>query len=264
MSEFLLRPPSEADLPEIIDCWQRSFGDTPELIRTLLETGELLSCAMAAEQDGHLRSVMFAFDGLDFDGIPAAYLYALCTHPDVRSQGMGRAVLRALTSLCFDRGAELVFLSPADAGLTDWYRSMGMHRIRPENVSPINVIGEEPSVSLTLVSAEEYAVLRRSPIGVPLRLLRAQELLSRSCGGGFYRVDCDHETAVLCAEPDGSRLRIRELCCAPEQRASVFRAAADAFQRSSISVGTGEIVYITKSPEVVFPACLAEFPFILD
>ena len=264
MAEYRLSPPTEADIPEIVDCWQRCFGDPPELIRGLLAAGALLSCATAAKQDGLLRSVMFAFDGLSIDGVPAAYLYALCTHPDTRGQGMGSAVLHALAESCFARGAELVFLSPADSGLAEWYCSMGMHRAAPWDTPAADAVGQSDAAPLSPIPPETYAALRRSPIVVPLRLLRAQELLSRSCGGGFYRTDCGTETAVFCAEPNGNRLLIRELCCASAYRPSVLRSAAAAFQRDVFCGGGSEIVYITKNAEFVPPACLSRFPFILD
>lgn len=263
MADFLLRPPAETDLPEITDCWQRSFGDPPELIRALLDTGELLSCAMAAEQDGHLRSVMFALDGLLFDGIPAAYLYALCTHPDVRGQGMGRAVLGALTAACLGRGAELVFLSPADPGLAEWYRSMGM-RSAPRQCGSARHAEPDGTSSLSAISAEDYAALRRSPIVLPLRLLRAQELLSRQSGGGFFRIQAGGETAVLCAEPEADQLRIRELCCLPQHRTAVLSAAAAAFQCRAFSPDPCDFVYIMKDPDALPPAALSEFSFVLD
>ena len=265
MADFLLRPPTEADLPEIIDCWQRSFGDPEELIRGLLDTGELLRCAMAAEQDGRLRSVMFAFDGLRFDGVPAAYLYALCTHPEARGQGMGQAVLRALTALCFDRGTELVFLSPADRGLEEWYRAMGMRPVPRTAAAEFTAAPGDPD-PMHPIPAEEYAALRNSPAVFPLRLLRAQELLSRSSGGGFYRIDLGCASAVLCAEPvSGSAVRLSELCCRDADRTAVLRSAAAAFPQSTLLPACGApLVYITKSPLPAPPASLSDFPFVLD
>ena len=216
MADFLLRPPTEADIPEILDCWQRSFGDPPALIRALLDAGELLTCAMAAEQGGLVRSVMFAIDGLSIDGVPSAYLYALCTHPDFRAQGMGQAVLRSLASVCFDCGAELVFLSPADPSLAAWYRSMGMQTVQHSAPPPCPVVPQR-TPALAPVSAEDYAALRRSPIRVPLRLLRAQELLCRELGGGFFRLELDGACAAVCAQPDDSprAFQLRELSCPP-------------------------------------------------
>ena len=265
MAEFLLRPPTEADLPEITDCWQRSFGDPPELICGLLDTGELLRCAMAAEQDGHLRSVMFAFDGLCFDSVPAAYLYALCTHPEARGQGMGQAVLRALTGLCFDRGAELVFLCPADARLEAWYCSMGMRSLSRTTAAEFTAAPGDPDAVFPIPS-EEYAALRTGSAVFPPRLLRAQELLSRRSGGGFYRVGPDGASAVLCAEPaPGNALRIPELCCRDADRAAVLGSAAAAFQADVLQpVGAAPLVYLTKDASAPPPAALAGFPFILD
>lgn len=252
MSEFLVRSAGPDDLPAITECWQLSFGDPPDLIRALLTEADLLSSAVAAEADGSVRSVMFAFDGLRFGGLRTTYLYALCTHPDARSRGMGRTVLDAIIRQSFSRGAEMVFLSPADPALERWYLALGMQPLSRASSELLQVApdGRYPCVP---VGAEEYAALRTADVGIPLQMLRAQEVLNRSCGGGFFRVDMDGASAAVCAEPDGSGVLIRELCCPGPLRPAALRAVAGAFGCTGIRLLLqSDLVYITVSP-VSFP-----------
>ena len=261
MAELILRPARAGDLPEITDCWQRSFGDPPELIRALLTEAELCASATVAEADGAVRSVMFAFDGLRVGKLRASYLYALCTHPDARGRGMGRAVLCAITRQSFDRGAELVFLSPADPALEQWYRTLGMQPMCAAAAETLQLDpdGRFPCVP---VGAEEYALLRRGGFGVTLQLLRAQAVLSRDCGGGFFRIDLDGAPACVCAERENGAVLIRELCCAAEDRLPALRAVAAAFHCGELRLQRQtNLVYISSDPKAVLPAPIPAFPF---
>ena len=131
MSGFTLRMAEETDTSDICRVWRLSFGDEEETVRSLLLDVGLLETAVVAEAEGRVRSVMLSFDGLRFGETNAAYLYALCTDPACRGQGMGEAVVRKSVFAAFRRGAALCCLHPASASLAAWYeRILGM-RARP-------------------------------------------------------------------------------------------------------------------------------------
>ena len=155
MSRVLLRPTEPKDLEAVADLWQAAFHDPAATVRRLLTEGRLLGCGMLAELEGRPASVMFAFPGLDLGGHDAAYLYALCTRADARGKGFGSAVLNALAARCFDSGSELVFLSPADAGLARWYREkLGMAELGGVSDVPLALPGVTPGQCVP-VSVEE-------------------------------------------------------------------------------------------------------------
>ena len=260
MADFLLRGARPGDLPDITECWQQSFGDPPELIRAMLKEADLLSSSMTAETDGAVRSVMFAFDGLCFGDLRASYLYALCTHPEVRGRGLGRAVLNGLARQCFAHGASFVFLSPSSPSLDLWYRTLGMRPLCRAAADTIQVV-PDGCLSCVPVKAEEYASLRTG-VGIPLKMLRAQELLNRDCGGGFFRIDLDDTAAAVCAEPENSGILIREISCPEALRLPALRAVANVFGRSEIRIlHQSDLVYITNSHPVYLPSPLPAFPF---
>ena len=251
MSDFILRPASAADAPDIIEILARSFGDPTEFIAALLNEANLLPCALCAEAEGHIKSVMFAFDGLSLGGRSAAYLYALCTDPTARRHGMGRAVAGALAQRCFDRGAEIVFLSPANDDLAAWYsRILGTKPMAAYADVPQPLV--DGGALCTPLSAAEYLALRQNAVGVTEQLLCAQSVLYRFFGGGFFRVELDGVTALACAEPREDSLLLRELLCPEPLRSAVCGALARRFGRSraflrcASPVGN-DLVYITNS-----------------
>ena len=248
MSDFILRPASAADAPDIIDIWSRSFGDPPEFIAALLQEADLLTRALCAETEGRVKSAIFAFEGLSLGGRSAAYLYALCTDPAARGRGMGRAVISAMVQHCFDRGSEVVFFSPANDDLAAWYerilgtKPMASYADTPQPLTDSDAV-------CTPLSAAEYLALRQSTIGVTEQLLCAQSVLHRFFGGGFFRVELDGVTALACSEPRENSLLVRELLCPELLRSAVCSALARRFGRSrvflrSASPNGNDLVYI--------------------
>ncbi len=225
MTDVVLRPPTAADLADIADCWSISFGDSLALAWEIIAAGDLLHTAMAAVCAGRVRSVMFAFPELRFGGgVKAAYLYALCTAPEYRGHGLGRAVCDALAQRCFALGVEVACLAPADAGLERWYcRTLGFSPVQRVQAVPLECAAE--AAWAVPVSAAEYAALRCAAGAVPAlsdRLLAAQAAILQYTGGAFVRMAS--LGALACAEPRGDTLLVRELLCP----AGAERAAAAA------------------------------------
>lgn len=266
---FVLRPPAEADLADIAACWRASFGDSEEFIRDFFAAADPLRHAVAAEADGRVRSVMFAFDGLSLGGVRASYLYALCTHPQFRRQGLGGAVVSRLAAECLDEGAELVCLSPADAALERWYcAALGF---RPLQRAEDLCVRPAPNRDgrCTILSAAEYAALRHAEIEVTPQLLAAQETLCRHYGGALLRTELDGGEALLCAEPREGGIFVRDLVCPPALAGRALSAAAAHFGVKAVYLrrpgGTGEAL-LGLSRSGASPACLRSefFPFLLD
>lgn len=269
MSGFSLRPARRSDADDILDCWRASFGDGEAFILDFFASADPLRHAVAAETDGHVRSVMFAFDGLDFGGVRASYLYALCTHPEHRRRGMGAAVVAQLARESLDAGAQLACLSPASAALERWYcELLGMRPLQRARDVPLEKEPPRQRADCVIVSAAEYAARRRAAVCVTPQLLAAQETLYRHYGGVMLRAEIDGETVLACAEPRGSAILLRDLVCPPELRS---RAAAvisahlwnkEVFLRST--GGEGETL-LGLAPGGERPACLdaAPFPFTL-
>ena len=268
MSEFELRPAAPSDIPDIVEIWSLSFGDDPAFISALLQEAMLLPSALCAAKDGHVRSVMFAFEDLSLEGTPAAYLYALCTHPEARGRGMGAAVVRALTERCFSRGAETVFLAPASAQLSAWYM-----QILDTNLCSFFCNTPVPTLPCDAecipLDAAEYFAARQSEICITQQLLDAQQTLHRFFGGGFFRINVGEAQTLACAAPTEDALLVRELLCPDHLRPSVCGALAKYFDRRRVllrqsSESGHSLVYINSNRDHETAPCSTAFPYLLE
>ena len=229
MSDFILRPAAQADREQIIELWHRAFGDSREFISDMLGCG-LLESAVGAECEGTLRSVMFAFDGLEICGKRASYLLALCTQPEFRGRGMGKAVVGYAAAQAEKRGAELVFLRPADAGLERWYaENLGATvsaRCKVKNYE----FHPHPQLKARRISAGEYRALRMGGWSLNGDILEAQDCVHRHFGGAFL----EFEGSLICAEGCGENLLVRELISREPERA--LEAAAGYFGTEKLAL----------------------------
>ncbi len=214
MNAPLIRPAAAEDIPDILECWALSFGDPPELVRELLAAGALLRCAVAAETDGRVRSVMFAFEHQMFGALDVAYLYALCTHPDARNRGLGSAVLRGLIARCRQHSADAVMLCPASESLADFYRDRfgfrTFHCFQEHELTP-----EPADFPCIRLSPEEYRDRRGGHLLLSRELLEAQSVLL-DARGGFFRVALPSGDAYACADVSDGVLSLPELLCDPD------------------------------------------------
>lgn len=269
MSGFITRPAVPQDAAGIMECWHGAFGDRESLILDFLRETDVLESAVVAELNGCVRSVMFAFNDLDFEGVRTSYLYALCTHSEYRSRGMGRTVAAALTERCFAGGAEMVCLSPAGPALQTWYqRILGMKVLQYTSDIPIN---PEPIASAvcSLLDGKEYAYLRSSCISVTPQLIAAQSVLYRYFGGEMLRIMLDGKAVLACAEPQGEAILVRELLCAPGDEFRAVSAISRRYGNRQIllrqcSAEGRALLYLTKNrrPLQAMPAVV--FPFTLE
>lgn len=224
MEGLSLRPARREDIGDICRVWEACFGDAPETVERLLGP-ETLENTTVAELEGRVRALMTAFDGLDFGGVCAAYVFALCTEPGFRGRGLGERVLREAARRAFERGAALACLHPASESLARWYAGLGF-----ETLSRVSYETEQGGVSGSLspgsVSAGEYAALRAGAAAeVPEALLRAQELFYSGADGGFFAFD----GGCACVQRGENGAEIRELLCMERQRAAAAEALSARF-----------------------------------
>lgn len=218
MDGVILRGARREDIGDICQIWEVCFGDAPETVEKLLEP-ETLENTTVAELDGRVRALMAGFDGLEFGGVRASYIFALCTVPDYRGRGLGGRVLRGTARRCFERGAELVCLHPASEGLARWYAHLGLETFSRASFGDAPGAGAAPG--LRRVGAEEYAALRAGAgPRVPGALLRAQELFYSGADGGFFAFD----GGAMCVQRGEGGAELRELLCPEGRRAAVREA----------------------------------------
>lgn len=203
MDGVTLRPARREDVGGICRIWEECFGDAAETVEKLLEP-ETLENTTVAVLDGRVCALMAGFDGLDFGGVCASYIFALCTEPRFRGQGLGGLVLRETARRCFERGAVLACLHPASESLARWYAGLGLETLCRVSYE----MAHGGALRLHRVGAGEYAALRAGAAPrVPGALLRAQELFYSGGDGGFFAFD----GGCLCVQRGEGGAEVREL-----------------------------------------------------
>ena len=229
MAGFTVRPARSGDSENITETWRLSFGDEESFIHRMLTGLGMLGTAIVAEDEqGDVRSAMLAFDGLSLGGVETTYLYALCTHPEYRSRGMGGAVAAECVRAAGERGAQLVCLHPGSEKLAQWYeRTLGM-KVLSERCAVSLAPEPMPGAEVIRVGAEEYQMARGSYRDfLPMSMIRAQELVAADSGASLMLFRRGSREYPMSAEFDGRELVIRELLC-PQDKIRQTAAAAGA------------------------------------
>lgn len=231
MANFLLRPANEGDTEQLIKIWCEAFGDNEAFVRDMLHDCGLIEKAVGAEMDGALRSVIFRFEDLRCGGLPAAYLYALCTQSEYRGLGMGRAVTEYGTKCALERGAKNVFLRPGESSLEKWYCEELSARVVSRSDEDIFRPSFPAVEKARELSPQEYMRLRPDSFwSVGKDIIQAQGLINRYCGGSFLAVG----GSILCAVENWGCVTVHELFSPhPEEALS---AAAEFFSVPALHI----------------------------
>lgn len=126
-----------ADMPQIRSIWQDAFGDTPAEINMFFRKLISPSDMIVAEAGGTIASQcaliaceLVHFDSEDSDmprSCPAFYLYAMATRSDLRGQGFGSELLKAVSDIA---GKTPIITCPASEELFSFYEASGFRPFR--------------------------------------------------------------------------------------------------------------------------------------
>lgn len=127
MSEYIIRPASEADFPALARLWEEVFGDGPAFTDEFFRVMWTPGCCRLAEQDGALAAMGFCLTGPTARGLRCGYIYSMATFPRHRGHGLAAQIGRSLVSDAFAAGLDIVATLPAEDSLNAWYESrLGM------------------------------------------------------------------------------------------------------------------------------------------
>ena len=189
------------DIPALTALWQLCFGDPAEAVQGFFATLWEEITVFQTED----ASAMLTAMPVSWQGHPAAYLYAVGTHPDHRGQGLCRELMTFAEETLKSRGCSYSILSPAEESLFRFYGNMGYETCFFAETRKFST-GEcaETAVSVT---AEQYGLLRknRMPEGVqyPESLLQMQKSF-----GFLLQIG---ETGCAAVERHGDGFLVREL-----------------------------------------------------
>lgn len=189
----MIRFGSRADMPEIMEIWKESFGDTREeiaeffrclagCVRVLLYEGE------DREENGMILGqlclipVKLRYHGKE---IRAEYIYAVATKTKARGRGVCTGLLNAAVSLIREEGSCAV-LVPADDALAVFYEKRGFRSCFHEQIMQITAFAQEPQTA-------EASDTVSPPVFVPVTA--AAYIEQRRAA--FARADCIEEPDAM-------------------------------------------------------------------
>lgn len=216
MSDFLLRPASDADRPALRDLWQRVFGDGDAYIDSFFERLLPGGGCVVAEADGRPVSAMYVLRGLLLlpyrkKRLTAAYTYALATLPEYRGRGIGTAVYKAANAEAL-AGADAGCVLPAEAGLFPFYENATGAKplgfIREARLPRAELADTERVMSMRLPGWQYGGIREQYLSGMPHAVF-GEALYDHleETGTEFFMLD----GGVAAVETEGSVCRITEL-----------------------------------------------------
>ncbi len=111
------------------ELWRICFGDSEPFIslyfrEVFREEDTLLRYDATGKPVAHVQMLPYRLH-LFGDSIPAGYISGACTHPDYRSGGLMRTLMRDALTTMYERGDVCSFLIPAESWLYDYYARTG-------------------------------------------------------------------------------------------------------------------------------------------
>jgi GNAT superfamily N-acetyltransferase len=200
MTEPVFRPSRPGDETALRHIWKAAFDDPDSFIELFFHQFYTPGMASVAEVNGEPVSAGYTFSGLSLSGPGLAptvcsYGYSIGTLPEYRGQGLGGAVTRWMRDRALQEGHGTLCLSPAEAGLRDWYARIAggttAFWIRQLCFSR-DVLPPPPRCGTEPLSPGAYGVLREQLLAdmphmrFPELLLKFQDAICRLSGGGLY------------------------------------------------------------------------------
>lgn len=116
------------DIPLLTQLWETAFGDSIEDISFFFQNRFAPQDAFLCERQGRPVSMFFLLDArlcTAAQCFSIKYLYAACTAPAFRGQGLMRRLIDFAAASLAGSGVDCIALVPASRGLFDYYAGCG-------------------------------------------------------------------------------------------------------------------------------------------
>lgn len=220
------------DLPRLRQLWRLAFGDEEEYMNCFFTGYWRPERMLVLEEEGQVQAMAAWFDMPVVTRVgarvPAAYLYAVATHPEQRGRGLAHRLLAFAGQWLAQQGFACLTTVPARPDLHPFFASNGFAEGYTMARSPF-VPNGGACARLVPVDAAQYNTLRRTflsgrgYVDYSDDAMAYQQTVSRLSGGGLYRVD---EGGCACVELGGDTGFVKELLVDPNRRQAAANALA--------------------------------------
>ena len=278
--------------------WCEVFGDSEDFVDDFYNIfGDEIKGYIVTDESGDVLSALSCYRCGEFDGKDVYVSYAVCTREDSRSKGLAKRLCRHVRDAVTSEGG-LSLVSPAEAGLEDFYERLGYKRcfyasekaaISPEFDSEemideseydIDFGGEDfkaavPAFEMEQVGADMYNRYRESFLAETPHISLSPAMMkfteAESAGGnGLYVINRGDAICAL-AESEGGRVLLAELIVNPVLREYSCDIDAEIASLIASKQGAFETLYRTpgmgKCQSMVAGDCIdgpAYFGFPID
>jgi len=214
------------------ELWKRSFGDSDSYINYYYEHYYRPERVYVLEEDGMVKAMLNLFSSqlclLDGTRVNAPYIYALCTDPDERGNGLARKLIYEVARIQKAQGASCLTMVPQEISLFRYFQTLGFERVfsqRQVELSQSRLVPLPENGSVDIIGVEEYNQIREQllagncHVAYDDEVIAYQKGVARQAGGDLYRVLVDGFEGVAEAERiDDHHAIMKELLIPEAQR----------------------------------------------
>lgn len=214
------------------ELWKRSFGDSDSYIDFYYEHYYRPERVYVLAEDDTVHAMLTLFPSTLYlpDGttVSAPYIYALCTDPDQRGNGLARRLIYEVGRQQRALGASCLTLVPQEASLFRYFQSLGFERVfsqRQVELAQSRLAPLPADGSVDIIGVEEYNRIRERLLAGSCHVAYDDEVIAyqkgvaKWAGGDLYRVLVDGVEGVAEAERmDDHHAIMKELIIPEEQR----------------------------------------------
>ena len=200
-----------ADIPALKQLWMTCFGDTEDYVNLYFDhsfSPEQVFVLRAEQIAAMLISLPVTHVAADGEAQQGAYLYAVCTAPELRGRGLCRALMQQTEQALAAQGCTFTCLKAGSEGLSAMYERMGYQTTFTNRELCLSVPATQFKAEPKLISPEHYYALRQFALRgdfidyVPAVLAHQARLGALFCldGGAAFGAFERYGDTLICKE----------------------------------------------------------------
>lgn len=203
---------SKEYLPQMKTLWRRCFPDEETYVNLYFETFGTKNGLLLLNDDRVCAMVNWlpaSYVQPDGDEQHGAYLYAVCTDPDVRNRGCCRRLLSEAETLLKGENCDFTFLRPGSEALAGMYEKLGYRMTLTH--SELTVPAQpQPGTELRPASPETYLQLRQMQLWEAFIDWQLPAISFQAAQGELLTLSCDDRFAIAAIEQTGESISVKE------------------------------------------------------
>lgn len=176
--------PAEGDTKKLWALWQEAFGDSEDFLRIFWSTAFSPDRCRCIINDKEALAALYILD-CSYKSTKLAYIYAVATAKAHRGKGLCTLLMADTHRYLKNSGYTGAILVPAQESLYSFYENMGYKTCT--GISEFEVEAGNGNISLTEISAEEFAQLRPTLLNHDAVIQEAENLHFLATYAKFYK-----------------------------------------------------------------------------